>query len=267
MNKIRKYLKYSVWLILVAGLFLLTGFINDSLSDEKCREIVIDIRDAESYGFIDETEITEILNRKFNTPISQKIRDIDTWSIEKLLNEHQAVENADVYISIDGKLTVYLVQRKVLIRLFTDNGSFYIDSKGKVMPVSSKFTAHVPVAGGEISFDYKSLLENTNRRPEDVDSSAIPDLYADIYKLSLFIDSNPFWKAQIEQLYVNKESEFELIPRVGNHTIVLGDVYDLDSKFDKLMLFYKKGLSKTGWNEYKEINLKYKDQVVCTKRF
>ena len=50
-------------------------------------------------------------------------------------------------------------------------------------------------------------------------------------------------------------------------TIVIGEVYNLESKFNKLMLFYEEGLSKTGWNEYKTINLKYKDQVVCTKRY
>jgi cell division protein FtsQ len=207
------------------------------------------------------------LNKRFNTPISQKIKDIDTYQIEKALNEHQAVEKADVYISIDGKLIIDLTQRKAILRVFSKNKSFYIDNKGKIMPVSEKYTAHVPVATGEINLDLPSLLKFTNLKGELIDSALIPKLYFDLYYLSSFIDSNPFWKAQIEQVYVDKQSEFELIPRVGNHTIVLGGVYNLQQKFDKLMQFYTKGLSKTGWNEYRTINLKYKDQVVCTKRF
>ena len=78
----------------------------------------------------------------------------------------------------------------------------------------------------------------------------------------VFIDRN----AQIEQLYVNKEFEIELIPRVGNHRIVVGDATDIKTKLDKLKVFYDKGLNKTGWNEYSVINLKFANQVVCKKR-
>ena len=88
----------------------------------------------------------------------------------------------------------------------------------------------------------------------------------DVFKVAEFIRTDPLWHAQIEQLYVNKELEIELIPRVGNHRIVVGDATDLKKKLDKLKIFYKKGLSKTGWNEYSVINLKFANQVVCKKR-
>jgi len=85
--------------------------------------------------------------------------------------------------------------------------------------------------------------------------------------LAKFVDQSEFWKAQLVQIYVNEDNEIELIPRVGSHRILIGDVENLEEKFNKLMLFYEKGLSKTGWNEYSIINLKFKDQVVCTKRY
>jgi cell division protein FtsQ len=238
-----------MWATLIIGVFALTGFINKSISEEKCSEVIIDIEDADNYGFISESDIVELLNKEFKTPISQKVKDINTDAIEKALNNHQAVERADAYISIDGKLVVMIKQRKAILRVFSKDGSFYIDNKGKVMPTSREYTAHVPVASGNIALNYKSMLELTNKPVDELDSSLIPKQYLDLLKLSKYIDSKPFWKAQIEQLYVNKESEIELIPRVGNHIIVLGEVYELDSKFEKLMMFYKKGLSKTGWNE------------------
>jgi len=70
----------------------------------------------------------------------------------------------------------------------------------------------------------------------------------------------------IEQLYINKKSEFELIPKIGNHTILFGDIKEMKDKFEKLIAFYKQGISKSGWNKYKTINLKFKNQVVCTKK-
>ena len=79
------------------------------------------------------------------------------------------------------------------------------------------------------------------------------------------MEADEFWKAQIIQVKVLENGELELIPRVGNHTILLGTTDELELKFKKLKIFYEKGLSKTGWNEYSQINLKFDNQVVCTK--
>ena len=81
----------------------------------------------------------------------------------------------------------------------------------------------------------------------------------------MFITHDKFLKAQIDQVYVTEGGEFELIPRIGNHVILLGKAVDLDDKFRKLYAFYKLGLNKIGWNKYNIINIKYKNQVVCSK--
>jgi cell division protein FtsQ len=48
---------------------------------------------------------------------------------------------------------------------------------------------------------------------------------------------------------------------------VFGDAKDFEEKFEKLKTFYTEGLNKTdGWNKYSTINIKYKNQVVCTKK-
>ena len=89
--------------------------------------------------------------------------------------------------------------------------------------------------------------------------------YIDLFKMANFISQDEFWNAQVSQLFVNDEKEFELIPRVGNHEIIFGEAEKIPFKFDKLMVFYKEALPKTGWNEYSTINLKFKNQIVCTK--
>ena len=85
-------------------------------------------------------------------------------------------------------------------------------------------------------------------------------------KFALFLQENDFWNNQIEQIYVNPDNEVELIPRVGNHRIVLGSFADFEEKLDNLRLFYEKAIPKVGWEKYSIISLKYKDQIVCTKR-
>jgi cell division protein FtsQ len=67
--------------------------------------------------------------------------------------------------------------------------------------------------------------------------------------------------------HLNNEKEFELYPAVGNQKILFGKATDIAEKFEKLKIFYNEGLNKTdNWNKYSTINLKYKNQVVCTKK-
>ena len=86
-----------------------------------------------------------------------------------------------------------------------------------------------------------------------------------VYEVAKTIDTSTFWKAQISEIYINRRSEIELIPEIGNHIILFGDIDNMVEKFDKLLLFYKKELNNFGFNKYKQINLKFKNQVVCLK--
>ena len=41
---------------------------------------------------------------------------------------------------------------------------------------------------------------------------------------------------------------------------------DMNEKLENLRLFLREGIVLKGWNVYKEINLKFKNQIVCVKR-
>ena len=41
---------------------------------------------------------------------------------------------------------------------------------------------------------------------------------------------------------------------------------DFEKKLENLKLFYEKAIPKVGWEKYSIINLKYKNQIVCTKK-
>ncbi len=97
--------------------------------------------------------------------------------------------------------------------------------------------------------------------------TSVLSLLPSIYKIASYINNNPLWKAQITQVYVDSAKEFTLIPRVGGQHIIFGDTSDIKQKFDKLYVLYKDGFNCNGkWNEYATINLKYKRQIICTKK-
>jgi cell division protein FtsQ len=84
--------------------------------------------------------------------------------------------------------------------------------------------------------------------------------------MGLFIQRDPFLMAMIDQIDINPQRQFELVPKIGEQIIFFGDASDLDLKFEKLKLFYKKIIPVYGWSKYSKINLAYKGQLVTTIR-
>jgi hypothetical protein len=57
-----------------------------------------------------------------------------------------------------------------------------------------------------------------------------------------------------------------MIPKIGSQIIEFGNAADVEEKFNKLQLFYKNVMVKTGWSKYSIINVQYKNQVVAKRR-
>jgi cell division protein FtsQ len=99
-----------------------------------------------------------------------------------------------------------------------------------------------------------------------LDTSIKNSILKDIYQLVNYLNSDSFWSAQIDQIYVDNDDELDLIPRLGNNVIHLGTIENFKGKLLNLETFYKKVLPEVGWNKYELINLEFKDQIVCRKR-
>jgi len=213
--------------------------------DYFTNQINIEINDFE-YSLISIDQIREIIFNVEKNIDSMPISKVPFYEIEQSLENHCYIKNAEVYCDFFGNINIVVDNKLPIVRIHKTNGDdFYLDKYGYRFPVSSNYTKNVLVASGNIkdSLDLKSIL-----------------------KVSSYVCENMLWNSQITQVYINDKKEIELIPRVGNHTIILGDAERLEEKFENLQLFYSKGVKYTGWRKYKEINLKYKNQIVCVKR-
>ena len=258
-----KWLQILIWAITIVLIVVVFGFVNKSNRELVLDKPLINIDYETENRFISEEDVLSQIITKTNTG-NLLLSKFSVNHIEEKLNNNHSIKDAQVYKTVNGKLIVNVKQRRPIIRVFSKNDSYYIDEKGSLMPLSNKYAARLLVVNGNLNEPFaKRYKFNYSNLSDSIANKTILD---DVYQLADFIDKSEFWKAQIEQVAVNKVSEFELIPKVGNHKIVFGGIENLEGKFEKLMIFYKKGLSKTGWNEYSEINLKYKNQVVCKKR-
>lgn len=253
---------------MVIGLFVSLGFVEKKQDGLVCKNLIININEDDEIFFVQKGDIRYMLKNRGDAIINQPVQTINIPEIEKVINTHPSVSSAEVYMDVNGSLNIDIKQRKPLIRVINENNeSYYIDTAGKLMLLSENYSAKVLVANGTINEPYAKRytysMEDILKSPNMRDTSVLDDLFA----LASYINKDKFWKAQVQQLYVNREKEFEIIPRVGDHVILLGDASDMDEKFKKLMTFYKEGMNKTGWwNNYSAVNLKYKNQIVCTKK-
>lgn len=268
----KKILNISLWVVLFIGIFTLLGFIAREKNTMRCKGLEVNIDRSDNNYFILEEEIKDLFFNMGYGVDSQLISNVDTRKIERLVYNNPSAFKADVYATVDGKVKIDIKQRNPILRVFNNNGeSFYIDDEGWLMPLSTKFTSRVLVANGAIDDSYSGRFKNRVDEKKKalsiigVKEAEKADVLHDLFLLTKYIKENDFWNAQITQLFVNADKEIELIPRVGNHTILFGDISDMDEKFEKLMVFYQKGLKKVGWNAYSQINLKFKNQVVCKK--
>ena len=263
-QKFFRILLMCTWLVMIAGAIALLGFVNKKQHALACKQVMILIHDDVDHEFVDEMDVRELITKNGNLN-GKALGSINTSLLEKIILTNPFVQRAEVYSTVDGNLHVEVWQRNPLMRVINmHDEQFYIDTEGNFMPVCDKYTTPVIVASGYIFNSYtemkieKSAVENT-------DSVQIPRVINQVYALVNYIAADSFWTANTEQIYVNEKQELEIIPRVGQQRIILGDTTHLDDKFKRLMVFYKQGLSKTGWNNYSIINLKYRGQVVCTK--
>ncbi|QPH41117.1 cell division protein FtsQ/DivIB [Pedobacter endophyticus] len=242
------------WLISLAGLVVLLGFINVKKQTVKCTDVKILIPGADN--FIEREEIDEILRQDQGVLLGRNLEKINIHQIESKLQANPYIAFAKVYIDMDGVLHIEVKQRQPIIRILNASGQdFYIDNDGLKMPISSNFTANVLVATGQITEVFGSRVDTLHTK-----------LARDLYKTALFIKEDTLWNAQIEQIVVDEKKDMELIPRVGNQRIILGDADSLEKKMTNLLLFYKKAMPQVGWETYRTINIKYTNQIVCTKR-
>ncbi len=264
----KRFIRPALWTLFLAGIIALTGFSVGRNADRVCENLKIAI-DYQGGGiFITEEDIKEVLQQQ-QTPVFQQHRsEIDVLWLEQQISKHPAVQIADVFSNVNGDVTINVTQRKPIARIVTvTNESYYMDSRGFIMPWSDKYAAPLLLINGRIADSYGNYYPyNFSQITAD---SALKTTYMldDAWHVAEAINADSFLTAQIAQVYISSARSIELIPRIGSHIIKIGDVTDLDKKLKKLILFYRKGLSQTGrWEDYAVIDLRFNNQIVCTKK-
>lgn len=254
MKKWKKITKFVAVIVVFALLLILTISANFKRNQTPTSDIHVEFENEE-LRFIDKSTILGILENDLDTLKGLRIQEVDLERVEKEIEENEYVENCEAFINNVLNLSFKINQKEPLFRVFHANGvSYYVDNKGIKFPISSTFTANVPIVTGILDYEVDSI---GMQRGEAIN---------ELVKLFEYAQQEKTVKALITTVNVESNGDLVITPRIKGHKVNIGNAQDLDDKFRRLTIFYKEGLNTLGWDQYSEINLKYKDQVIAKKK-
>ncbi len=240
------------WLCLFGFIGFTIYYVYSQRAAVRCQSIVVKI-DPNSPRFMDEDEIVSLIEKSGEPVIGHKLSAININSLESRLTFSKTLYNVEIFrkieskgISFKGMLIVSLSERTPVLRIKNMSTDYYLDSEGVEVPVSAKYLDRILIATGTV--------------PND------PEIKKNLLQMAEFVNKNEFWRAQIEQVFIQVNGELLMVPHVGDYLIDFGTPEDYELKFRNLKAVYQQGFKNMGWNKYKTISVKYRNQVVCTKK-
>ena len=240
-------MKYFTWInirllmiiAVIIGLFSFTSYRNERRKIKNTEVVFI----GENTLFIKPEMVNKLLIEKNKELKTISKVDLDLKELETSVNKQEMIQNADVFVSVDGVLKAVVKQKTPVGRVFDEAGSFYIDCKGNKMPLSDNYTARVPLVSGEINVINKEKL-------------------AEVLNM---ITQDDFLKKNIIGLQVLQNGSLILENRNYDFQIDFGRTINIEKKFNNYKAFFQKAVSDSTLKNYRRINLKFTKQVVCIK--
>lgn len=243
------------------GLIGLISFTEVKHRQRYCERVIVRLDDVDGHSFLTTRDVTGYLTNQGADPVIGKSFDeIDFRQLEKRLSNFGLVMTCEVSRDLPGNLIVSVKQPRPVARLVSAGEGLraasgqYISEEGRIFSLSMNYSARVLLVSGA----YFSGPRMAGRR-----SLPANDPLMDLFR---FVQQDPFWRAQLTEMNVDKDGYVTIWPQVGHHSIEFGPPTDIDIKFKKLKLLYSTILPAEGWEQYSRISVQYRNQLVCELR-
>ncbi len=254
-------MKMKLRILAWAGTFILIwvvmGFAGANRSGKEIKEVRVLINDGKENFFLDSEGVKTLMAKRNGRPIEgSAVGAIRIDEIEYALDSNQWVDEAEVFYRNDGSLTAEVKMRTPIVRFLSETGvSFYLDEHFTKFPPSLNYPADVMLLRG----DYEEELTPVDTIKDERLRSVLPFIEK--------VNQDPFFKAFISEIYIDRKGSITLFPEVGDLEIVFGKPERIDEKLDALSRFIASVLNHTGWDRYGKVDLRFEGQVVAQKKF
>lgn len=243
---IKLILKWLILLALLSYIAIASMWAIDYAEQQTLDDIVINIDKNSPTKFVTKEGVVQKLGKTADKIKHTPIAELNIDKLERQLSQDNSFENVECYITSDNKLQIDIVPMIPEIRVFSPDGkSYYINKDGKRIDTGNEFFMDVPVVTG--NFDQKFPAKN-------------------ILPVTRHIAADDYLKNLITMIEVKSATNILLYPCIKGQVINIGDTTELTKKFDNLTLFYRKVMNHKGWETYDTISVKFRNQIVATRR-
>jgi cell division protein FtsQ len=237
----KKMLVLACAILLSIGTWVVGAWASKQPTDAVCQRLEILLCDSAQHQFVSVDELQRTLQRRALLPVGKRWDEVSCQEIEQCLLQHDMIRTAECYKTSTGDVCVRLTQRVPMLYVTTAEGSYYVDTDRRVMPVRSSIEVSVPIFKGNVS------------------QRAATEEYFDFV---CWLQDDSYWSQRITQVHVRNPKQHVLKQRHVEGDILLGDLQGYEQKMERLRKLYVKGFDKIGYKSYKEYDLRYQGQVV-----
>lgn len=258
---VKKILSIVLWVVTGAAIITLFVFARKGYLETPLKGIGLNVERAHQVGFVEDDSIIAQARSICGMERQTAIADINMTQLHRMLDENPWIARSTVYIDLNDTLRLSATEYEPALRVYNNEGrSIYITRDGVIIPSSPRYTPHLIIASGNYGFATPRRNGNIN------DSLYLNSGLAEALAIAQSIEKDAFLKEHIGQIYRNNGNEFEVIVNNLPIQVIVGDTCAIDNKLFRLKVLLEKYQGTTELENYKSMSLKYKNQIVCTKK-
>lgn len=206
----------------------------------KVSSVSVDIIYPNNQIVIEKLDLNKQLTNHFGNFTQYSRNQIDDKAIKDFILKNKFVQKVTVNLTITGQLRITVYQRQIIARYYKGNKSYYLSMDKQVIDASKQNNvAKCPILIGKM--DNKQL-----------------------YDIASQISNDDILRDNISSIIV-KGKQVQLTPSQGSYLILLGQQTTWPEQLEKLSALIKYVFIDKGWDDYQTIDLRYHNQVVCSK--
>ncbi|MEJ6759636.1 MAG: hypothetical protein QMB18_01525 [Schleiferiaceae bacterium] len=230
-------------ILLFAGLITVRSLSMIHWNEVQFSKVDISIQFPDNQTLIFNSNLQPVINTFLEEQGDSNALTVNAFLLETSLEALPYVADAQVYWNMDQRLKIALVSKQVKAVVMIGATTFLVTTENEVLKKPLEAIVDVPVITGVKDSSEAAAAGVTLHR---------------IYLSQVFNDAN---LAQLDQ----SEDRLAIVPKGYNHTVWLNSDERLTDDLNKLTAFYAANTPEK-LDDFKRIDLRYKNQVVSTTR-
>lgn len=236
-------------MILLSAIVVGVIWSNDIAAKRVCPSVQITVHHVDTLAFLTPELVRADIHNFGMDATGTRVKDFDSYKLQSLLMANDYVEDASCVFLTNNVLNVNVKQIVPVMRAFaTDGTSSYYNIVGKRIDATLRFHVDVPLFVGV----------------NPADTAAI----ADYIRLANYITEHRELYGYVTAINVKDPNNIIIVPNIRGHVINFGNINQgsFDNKFAKIKQIYTKVIPHSGWWMYDTITVKWKHQIVASRR-